>query len=132
MRSNTFAANINCMYLHLKQTRRDDSLSREEGISNRGNSFFFFFVRRARVIHPTLLFSFFYSFALDFPHPPPSHLFFNVDASFFFSFLFLEKTRLQKCLICSRQACETFPISEKLPARPHCFAVVITLFYNNY
>lgn len=53
-----------------------------------------FFVRRARVIHPTLLFLFFfYSFALDFPHPPypPIYSSMLMRPFFFFFILFFSR-----------------------------------------
>lgn len=111
-----------------------ETIFREKGISNRGNlSFFCSSCTRNSSYSP--IFIFFLLFCSRFsPSPLPSHLFFNVDASFFFffySFFFLEKTRLQKCLICSRQACWNFSnIREISRSSPLRFAlIVITLFY---
>lgn len=90
---------------------------------------YLFFVRRARVIHPTLLFLFFFLLFCSrfFPSSLPSHLFFNVDASFFF-FLFFFFSRKNS----STKMFDLFaPSLLKLFQYPRNFPLVPTSFRAN-
>lgn len=129
-RSNTFAVN----QLYHKSIFKRNSQRRffEKREYRTVEIFFFFFVRRARVIHPTLLYFYFLLFCSRFSPSPTLPFILQRWCVLFFFFFFFRKNSSTKMFDLFAPSLWNFSNIRETSRSSPLFRTVITLFYNNY